>query len=155
MTNECMLRDKTERIWLWSDFKVNVSRYWSDLSFLWTPGKKQTEKTKKTNWKTLYGVPILYTVKKGGDGGGGGEVRGAFEQVLRGHIFHVTLFSIALQSGLFKPSSFFRHFFNLSLFFYGLFITHPPIARSRRSRWNDFFPLSSLKNQLLSLFPEK
>ena len=72
----------------------------------------------------MYGVPILYTVKKGGDGGGGGEVRGAFEQVLRGHIFHVTLFSIALQSGLFKPSSFFRHFFNLSLFFYGLFITH-------------------------------
>ena len=79
--------------------------------------KSKPKKRKKKNWKTLYGVPILYTVKKGGDGGGGGEVRGAFEQVLRGHIFHVTLFSIALQSGLFKPSSFFRHFFNLSLFF--------------------------------------
>ena len=51
-------------------------------------------------------------------------MRGAFEQVLRAHIFHVTLFSTALLSGLFKPSSFFRHFFNLSLFFYGMFITH-------------------------------
>ena len=47
MANDSVLRDKTERIWLWSRFWVYASRYWSDLSFLWTPGIKQPQKKKK------------------------------------------------------------------------------------------------------------
>ena len=74
-------------------------------------------------------------------------MRGAFKQVLRAHIFHVTLFSIAV-----RPIQTEFIFSSLMLWTVNV-ITHPPIARSRRSRWNDIFP--SLKNQLLSLFPEK
>ena len=56
------------------------------------------------------------------------EVRGAFKQVLRAHIFHVTLFSIAV-----RPIQTEFIFSSLMLWTVNV-ITHPPIARSRRSR---------------------
>ena len=55
-------------------------------------------------------------------------MRGAFEQVLRAHIVHVTLFSIAV-----RPFQTEFIFSSLMLWTVNV-ITHPPIAKSRRSR---------------------
>ena len=153
MANYGMLQDKTERIWLWSQFWVNASRYWSDLSFLWTPVKKNKTKQNKEIEQLGMVHQFYIQLSKEALGGGGGEVWGPFEQVLTAHISHATLSSIALRLSLSKRCLFFRHFFTLFLLWI-FFITHHPIARSRWSRWHDFFLYWAARRLLLSLFPD-
>ena len=151
MANYGMLQDKTERIWLWSQFWVNASRYWSDLSFLWTPVKKQ--KTKQRNWTTWYGAPILYTVKLGGAGRRGrGGVGAIWTGLNCSHLSrNFVFYCIAAQpfQTVFIFPSLFSPFFIMDFV-----ITHHPIARSRWSRWHDFSLYWAARRLLLSLFPD-